>query len=76
MSPNKFEQTINKLSKYKGAPKHEEIYEQGSTDRVERVNPIWGEEYCMYFPTQGRVDGIDSIKSGMQMQMRSCPYYF
>ena len=75
-APDKFAKSLEKAAKYRGPPKVEEIYEQGSTDRVEKVTPIFGDEYCAYTPSQGRTDGIDSIKDGMQFQVRSCPDYF
>ena len=74
--PDRFAKSFEKAARYRGAPKVEEIHEQGSSDRVDRVTTIFGDEYCVYTPDQGRADGIDSIKDGMQHQVRNCPSYF
>lgn len=73
---NKFAKALQIGGTYRGPPKVEEIYQQGSTGRVNKVTSLFDIEYCVYTPDQSRVDGIDSIKDGLQNQVRSCPNYF
>ncbi|PRC92031.1 hypothetical protein [Solimicrobium silvestre] len=76
-APNKFTESFSKAAVVRrGPPTVEEIHEQGTTDRVDKVIPVWGDEYCVYSPSQGRTDGIDPIQTGMPTQFRSCPHYF